>query len=130
MAKNLFRNRTVAVMAGASILVSLGGVGGAVAGGMVTSADIKDGTIRAIDIATGSIRGPEVMDGSLGLRDLNDFTNDKIDSKASQDDVAALKEQVAALQGQVNELAGGTWAPADEDSRIVDHMTVANFMRF
>lgn len=124
MAKNLFRNRTVAVVAGASILVSLGGVGGAVAGGMVTSSDIKDGTIRAVDIATGAIRGPEVMDDSLGLRDLNQYTNDKIDSKASQDDLTALEEQVAALEDQVNELAGGTWAPANDASSIVDHTTV------
>lgn len=47
---NPLHSRTTAVLAGAALLVGLGGVGGAVGAGMVTSADIKDNTIRTKDL--------------------------------------------------------------------------------
>lgn len=57
-----------AAVAASALLVTLGGVGGAVAGDLVTSRDIQNDTIRSID----------VKDGGLGLRDLNGFTKNRI----------------------------------------------------
>lgn len=48
-------SRTGAVVAGAAVLAAVSSVGGAVAAGMVTSADIKDGTIKQIDIRPGAL---------------------------------------------------------------------------
>jgi hypothetical protein len=45
-------SRTGAVVAGAAVLATLSGIGGAVAGGLITSADIKDETIRSRDISS------------------------------------------------------------------------------
>ena len=63
--------RVGAVMAGASVLVILGGVGGAVAGTLITSANIADETIKARDIGPGAVTRSEVRDGSLGVGELS-----------------------------------------------------------
>jgi len=57
--KKLLRSRVLAVTAAAGVLVGVGGVGGAVAGDMITGHDVKDGT--------------------LGMRDLNNYTQNQID---------------------------------------------------
>jgi len=57
--KKLLRSRVLAVTAAAGVLVGVGGVGGAVAGNMLTGHDIKNGT--------------------LGMRDLNHYTQNQID---------------------------------------------------
>ena len=80
--RSLTRNRTVAVIAGAAVLTSFGGVGGAVASRMITSADIKDGQVKKADIGENAVGSREVVDGSLGERDLNSYTRDKIDNGA------------------------------------------------
>lgn len=61
-------NRTTAVGVGAAMLVTLGGVGGAVAANTIGSKDIKDNSVRSVD----------VRDGNLGMRDMNRFTQDRI----------------------------------------------------
>lgn len=53
-------SRTGAVVAGATVLAVLGGAGGAVAAGLITSADIKDDTIRSRDIKDGTIRQGDI----------------------------------------------------------------------
>jgi collagen triple helix repeat protein len=63
--------RVTPVVAGAAILVALGGVGGAFAGQFVTSAQIKDQTIQSRDIDTGAVASNEVRNGSLVLGDLS-----------------------------------------------------------
>ena len=57
--KKLLRSRVLAVTAAAGVLVGVGGVGGAVAGDKNTGHDVKDGT--------------------LGMRDLNNYTQNQID---------------------------------------------------
>jgi hypothetical protein len=81
---HLSSTRLGAVIAGASILVLLGGVGGAVAGSLITSASIKDETIRARDIAPGAVTQSEVRDGTLGVNDLSSFVQDEL-AKQGQD---------------------------------------------
>ena len=49
--KEIVHSRTGAVVAGAAVLVTIGGVGGAVAAGQITSSDIRDQTIKQRDIA-------------------------------------------------------------------------------
>ena len=48
--RDLVQSRTGAVLAGAAVLVTVGGVGGAVAANTVGSADIRDGAVRTADI--------------------------------------------------------------------------------
>jgi hypothetical protein len=76
--------RAGAVVAGATVLVVLGGVGGAVAGALVTSAGIKDETIRARDIAPGAVSESEVRNGSVDLADLSTAVRDEL-AKQAQD---------------------------------------------
>jgi hypothetical protein len=47
---NFARSRTAAVVAGAATLVTVGGVGGAVAAGTIGSNDIRDGGVHRVDI--------------------------------------------------------------------------------
>jgi hypothetical protein len=74
--------RVGAVVAGASVLVILGGVGGAVAGTLVTSAAIKNETIQARDIGPGAVTRSEVRDGSLGVDDLSAFVQGELAEQA------------------------------------------------
>ena len=76
--RNFFRSRTVAIVAGAALLVTLGGVGGAVGAKLVTSADIKDQTIKKVDIAKNGVGGSEVKDRSLKVKDLSNDARTKL----------------------------------------------------
>ena len=80
-ARNVLGGRTTAVVAGAAVLVSLGGISGAVAGQMITSDQIKDGQVHKADVGDGAVGGREVANGTLGLRDLNGTTQGKINSQ-------------------------------------------------
>ena len=48
--RDLVHSRTAAVLTGAAVLVTVAGVGGAVAANTVGSADIRDGAVRTADI--------------------------------------------------------------------------------
>jgi hypothetical protein len=76
--RKIVHSRTGAVIAGATVLMTLGGVGGAVATGQITSRDIKDGTIQKRDIGKGAVGSFEVRDGTLGWRDLNQATKNRV----------------------------------------------------
>ena len=79
--KELIHGRTVAVVAGTAVLVTLGGVGGAVAHGQITGADIQNNTIGTSDIAThavkkselgtGAVVGSKIRDGVIGEKELS-----------------------------------------------------------
>lgn len=62
-------HRVAAVSTGAAILVALSSVG-AVASGLVTSADIKDGAVKKADIASSAVGSDEILDGSVRMSDL------------------------------------------------------------
>jgi hypothetical protein len=76
--RQIVHSRTGAVIVGATVLMTLGGVGGAVAAGQITSRDIQDGTIQKRDIGKGAVGSYEVRDGTLGWRDLNQVTKNRI----------------------------------------------------
>ncbi len=65
--------KPTAVAAGAILLVTAGGIGGATAGSYVTSKDIKNGTVRSVDIRNGAVRSVDIKNGTVGYRDLNDM---------------------------------------------------------
>jgi hypothetical protein len=76
--RKIVHSRTGAVIVGATVLMTLGGMGGAVATGQITSRDIKDGTIQKRDIGQGAVGSYEVRDGTLAWRDLNQVTKNRI----------------------------------------------------
>ena len=73
---NIIKNRIAAVAAGALLLTSVAGMGGAVAGSLITGKDIKNGTVTKADLGKNSV-------GWGG--ELNKHTRDKIKSLAGQD---------------------------------------------
>jgi hypothetical protein len=78
--RNRHRHVAAAVAAGSLILVGLGSAG-AVAGGLVGSSDIVDGSVRSVDVEDrglhkrdlhrGAVTTAKIRDGAIGLRDLN-----------------------------------------------------------
>lgn len=56
--------------AGALVIAAFAGAGGAVAGGLITGADIKDKSITKIDLAGGSVNSGKIVDGSVQAVDL------------------------------------------------------------
>lgn len=73
------RSRATAVAAGAVVL-SLAAGGAAFASGLVTSADIQNGTIRGVDLAVGAVNHRAIKDGSVSPSDLRQGLRDKIDA--------------------------------------------------
>ena len=74
---NIRKNRVAAVAVGAIVLVGFSSMG-AVAGTMITGAQIKDQSIRSNDIATGGVGSSEVRDASILTRDLSQATIDSL----------------------------------------------------
>ena len=81
----LHKNRLFIVGSAAAVLVTLGGVGGAVAGNMITSAQIQNQTIRSVDIGAGGVGSSELRNGSVNVQDLSQATKDYIASFAGKD---------------------------------------------
>lgn len=99
----VFRSRVVAVGVGAVVLVSLGGISGAVAAKKITSNDIQNQTIRSVDISnsgvgkaelrkgavakgevrSGAVGSAELQDGSVRLTDLQGKVEDKVKSSGA-----------------------------------------------
>ena len=64
---NFARSRTAAVVAGAAVLVSVGGIGGAVAGSTIGSADIRNGGVHRVDIHDRAVSSDKLSGGVLRL---------------------------------------------------------------
>lgn len=61
---------TLGTIAAAAAILAVGAAGGAVAGGMVSSAQIKNNTIQSVDVHNNSLKGIDIKDGSIGAADL------------------------------------------------------------
>jgi hypothetical protein len=68
----LLRSRTTAVVAGAILLVGLGGVGGAVAAGQIGSKDIRDGGVKTADLGKRAVTAPKLKPGAVRSKALRD----------------------------------------------------------
>ena len=71
------RSRGVVVLAAAAVLAVSAG-SGAVAGAMITGADIKDRSIEARDLDRGSVTTTKVKNNTLKLKDLSDEVTAKL----------------------------------------------------
>lgn len=67
MFSTFVRSRTTAVLGAAAVLVTVGGVGGAVAAGQIGSSDIRDGGVHTVDIHDHAVTSSKLSDGVLGL---------------------------------------------------------------
>ena len=88
--KELIHGRTVAVIAGTAVLVTLGGVGGAVAHGQITGRDILNNSIGTSDIGyhavkkddlgTGAVVGIKIKDGVVAEKELSPAVRTKLNT--------------------------------------------------
>ena len=63
--------RTLALM---TVVALAAGTGGAVAGGMITSAQIKDNTVRSVDVRNGTLKVADISPGAVSaLRGISDY---------------------------------------------------------
>lgn len=109
---------TFGTVVAAAVVIAVASTGGAVAGGLITSKQIKNNTIKSIDvrdgsltgtdIADGSIKGADVGDGSLGTADLADgtVTNGKLGASS----VTATKLGTIVTRTNQVDIANGTGA--------------------
>jgi hypothetical protein len=61
------QTRTAAVIGASALLVTMGGVGGAVAAGQIGSSDIRDGGVHTQDIHNHAVTGSKLSNGVLRL---------------------------------------------------------------
>lgn len=122
-------SRVTAVVAGAAVVVLLGGTT-AYAAGRIGTDDIRNGGVKKPDIAQSAVATSEIVNGSIRTSDLSSGVLSLIGAKADQTQVDALQAQVDALTQRVkavealtDELDGGVfspWASLDESATVVD----------
>jgi hypothetical protein len=106
-------SRVAVVSVGAAVVVTLGGTG-AVAAGLVTSADIKNGAVRGVDIASSAIGSGDIANGSVGSQDLG------VNSVGSSELDGALMNQIqqAGLTGSPHWSVVDRKVIGDGDARL------------
>lgn len=77
-------NSRAGIVLGATTILALSAGSGAVAAGLVTSADIKDETIRAQDIRDGAIISSKINDGGVKEQDLDPNISSKLGYTGAQ----------------------------------------------
>ena len=90
---NPFRSRTMAVMSGAVVLAVLSAGGGAVASGLIGSADIRNNSIRSADIRNGGVRSVDLRDGGVAWKDLRTGVKKRINAPGPAGAVGSTGEQ-------------------------------------
>ena len=93
--------KTFTTVVAAAAVVSVFASGAAVAGGLVTSHDIKNNTIKSKDVHDNGLKGKDVRDGSLTGDDIADYS-------LSNQDVGVLFAQVNANATVANSSGGVT----------------------
>jgi hypothetical protein len=106
------------VVAGATVLAVFG-TGTAVAGGLITSAKIKNNTVKSIDVRDNNLKGVDVRDGSLTGVDILDSSlsgadvaasslngSDVVDGSLSNQDISVYYATVLA-DGTLDRSSGG-----------------------
>jgi hypothetical protein len=96
--KKINKGRVATVIAGAAVLAVFGG-GTAVAGSLITSAQIKDSTIVSADVKDGGLKGADIMNSSLKGEDIVDGSIKSADVKngsLSNDDISVFYASVNA----------------------------------
>ena len=63
---------TFGTVVAAALVIAVASTGGAVAGGLITSKQIKNNTIKSIDVRDGNLTGTDIADGSIGSGDIAD----------------------------------------------------------
>jgi hypothetical protein len=89
--------KTFSTVVAGAVVIALFGTGTAVAGGLITSAKIKNNTVKSIDVRDNNLKGVDVTDGSLTGADLADGSvggADIADGSLSNQDVGVLFAQV------------------------------------
>ena len=145
--KELIHGRTVAVVAGTAVLVTLGGVGGAVAHGQITGADIQNNSIGVSDIGpfavkkselgTGAVVGIKIKDGVIGEKELSLGVKTKLNPMIEHASIAAAVApgemgEVTAECPSLNKVAisGGFSVDGDVDQNqihvVADHNSAFN----
>lgn len=76
--RKIIRSRVAAVTVGALVVIGAG-AGGATAGALVTSADIRNQTIQSEDIGPDAIGGSELKDLAVGYSELTTNMQTKLD---------------------------------------------------
>jgi hypothetical protein len=105
------RSAPVLLLATGALTLAL--TGGAVAAGLVTSADIRDGTVASVD----------VKDGTLGVRDLSGAAQSSLRGVTGVTKVVQLRQQAFPHEfvtlsatcpaGKVAIGAGGSWTDSE-----------------
>lgn len=102
-----FQSRIVAVVLAALVVVGLG-AGGAVAGSLITSRDIKNHSVRGVDLKDNSIGRRQIRLMGIGVQDLGSgvllrFNRAEARDRAQAQEIRSLRLQVNRLEAQLEE---------------------------
>jgi hypothetical protein len=96
---SVLRSRAAAVATGALVIGLAATGGGAVAAGLVTSSDIKDGSVRAVDLHDNAANHRVIQDGGVHASDLSPALAKQLNSQKS---VTSLHHQFRATNPTVS----------------------------
>ncbi|HWU23617.1 MAG TPA: hypothetical protein VN088_18915 [Nocardioides sp.] len=114
-------------------LIVLASTTGAIAGSLITGAQIKDGTITSADIHNGTVTSADIHDGTIGTVDISAAARAALRGPGASKLVVATHEEAVGTNGIDIEQsahcpAGHPYAVsggADSDSAGVDGVTIA-----
>jgi hypothetical protein len=101
--------RTFSTVVAAATVLAVFGTGTAVAGGLITSAKIKNNTVKSIDVRDNTLKSVDVRDGALTGADVADKSlkgADVADGSLTNQDVSVFSASVLA-DGTVDRSSGG-----------------------
>ncbi len=89
----------LALTAAAGVLVVASPGTMAVAGRLIGSSDIRDGSVRSADLHDGGVRSPDIHDGAIRSRDVRDGSLRGVDIKDKSLTIADFRGSVTGPQG-------------------------------
>ena len=116
--------KVIAVTAAAGIL-AVGASSGAVAGALITGADIKNGTIQSKDIENGTVVSRDIANATIKLRDVTPSMRELIKAEAAQG-AKGEKGDTGATGPQGPKGADGTATYAGPNWSIIDRNVIGN----
>ena len=108
-------NRTTGAVLGAAAIIAVATGGGAVAGTMITGAQIKNGTVDTVDLAPESVNSSRVENDTLRMWDLSEGLQERISAGGPRGPQGPQGETGPAGPAGTAKYVGANWSQVDRN---------------
>ena len=108
-------NRRTGAVLGAAAIIAVATGGGAVAGTMITGAQIKNGTVETVDLAPESVNSSRVENQTLRMWDFSEGVQDRINAGGPRGPQGPQGETGPAGPAGTAKYVGANWSQVDRN---------------